>query len=79
MKHAREDYQRFQDPLKKIPYDEPVMLLRAQDMFAPATLDFWANLAETGGAEQKIVDLIKSHANEMRKWQQEHAVKIPDL
>ena len=31
MLHAREDYQRIQDPDDKIGEDEPVMLFRAQD------------------------------------------------
>ena len=41
MKHAREDYNRIQDPAGKIPENEPVFLLRGQDKFAPATLEFW--------------------------------------
>ena len=31
MIHARDDYNRIQDPAGKIPADEPVFLLRAQD------------------------------------------------
>ena len=43
MKHARDDYAHIQDPSGKIPEDEPVFLLRAQDMSAPKTLNVWAN------------------------------------
>lgn len=31
MRHAREDYNRIQDPAGKIHEDEPVFLMRAQD------------------------------------------------
>lgn len=34
MIHARDDYNRIQDPAGKIPADEPVFLLRAQDALA---------------------------------------------
>jgi hypothetical protein len=36
MIHARDDYNRIQDPMNKIPLLEPVFLLRAQDLFAAA-------------------------------------------
>jgi len=38
MKHAREDYNRIQDPDEKIPDNEPVFLLRGQDVLAPNLL-----------------------------------------
>lgn len=38
MLHARQDYNRIQDPENKIPKDEPVILFRAQDKYALAAL-----------------------------------------
>lgn len=46
MKHARADYDRIQDPAGLIPEDEPVFLLRGQDIFAPQRLRDWANAIE---------------------------------
>ena len=43
MKHARSDYDRIQDPSRIIPEDEPVFLLRAQDISAPAAVEKWAD------------------------------------
>ncbi len=38
MKHARKDYDRIQDTVGKIPENEPVFLIRGQDLAAPAAL-----------------------------------------
>jgi hypothetical protein len=79
MKHAREDYNRFQDPEGKIPADEPVFLLRAQDKVAPDVVEAWASLAEIWDADKDIVQRAREHAQAMRRWQDEHGCKIPDL
>lgn len=42
MKHARPDYNRIQDPAGLIPEDEPVFLLRGQDVLAPSLVKDWA-------------------------------------
>lgn len=79
MRHAREDYNRIQDPEGKIAEDEPVFLLRAKDITAPDTLRWWAhNLAACGG-DGKLVQLALDHANLMDKWQGENPCKLPDL
>lgn len=45
MIHARNDYQsRIQDSENKIPADEPVFLLRAQDTTAAAVIRYWVKL-----------------------------------
>lgn len=80
MRHAREDYNRFQDPAGIIPADEPVFLVRGQDLLAPATLRFWANLA----VNEKLYDIataVFKWADEMETWQRLNAGKIknPDL
>ena len=79
MKHARDDYQQIQDPSGKIPEDEPVFLLRAQDKTAPAVVVHWALQAQLVGAEKEVVDSALDQAKAMSKWQREHGMKTPDL
>lgn len=79
MKHARQDYNRIQDPEHKISEDEPVFLLRGQDMVAPEVVEFWAEKALAAGASANIVLLAKRQARNMREWQHSHKSKIPDL
>ena len=80
MKHAREDYNRIQDPENKIPEDEPVFLLRGQDFTAPATLRFWANANRMNPlADMRIITMVEQWANKMEEWQHEHGCKYADL
>lgn len=79
MKHARPDYDRIQDPEHKIPEDEPVFLLRAQDMNAPATVLYWVTLAQKNGASDDILDAACDQSDRMRNWQAKHGRKIPDM
>jgi hypothetical protein len=69
MIHARKDYARIQDPAGKIPKDEPVFLLRAQDRTATATLMFWiiANESLRDG-DPKAIKLAKRHLKRMLAW-----------
>lgn len=79
MKHAREDYNHIQDPSGKIPADEPVFLLRAQDKVAPDIVEEWAIAARKAGADNEIVNHAFEHASLMRKWQKKHGCKVPDM
>jgi len=79
VKHARDDYDRIQDPAGLIPEEEPVFLIRGQDACAPATLRFWAREAMMKGADRAIIDLVREHADAMEQWQAEHGGKVPDL
>jgi len=79
MKHAREDYNRIQDPENKIPENEPVFLLRAQDKVAPLVVEIWALVAELVGADNHIVEAAFDHSQSMREWQFEHGSKVPDM
>jgi hypothetical protein len=79
MKHAREDYNRIQDPLGKIPEDEPVFLLRASDLLAPDTVRHWADALAEAGGDDNLIQLALAHANAMDLWQAEHGFKLPDL
>ena len=76
MKHARQDYDRIQDPEGKIPADEPVFLLRAQDVFAAPTIEYWARQVESYGGSPNIVKLAREQSLRMAKWPKH---KIPDL
>lgn len=79
MKHAREDYGRIQDPAGLIPEDEPVFVIRGQDLVAPAVLRFYADQAEAIGASAELVARVRGHAETMEKWQRDVARKVPDL
>jgi hypothetical protein len=79
MKHAREDYNRIQDPENIIPADEPVFLLRGKDICAPTAIQAWADDAERHGAAKNIVDAARNHAEVMKQWQADHECQIPDM
>lgn len=79
MKHARNDYAAIQDPRGLIPEDEPVFLLRAQDVTAPAVVEYWVMKARDAGALKNITEAAKNQAEAMREWQREHGIKIPDM
>jgi hypothetical protein len=79
MKHARADYAHIQDLTGRIPEDEPVFLIRAQDIAGPAAVLCWANVAEKNGAGKGMVEAARAQAKEMWNWQQEHGSKVPDL
>lgn len=82
MKHAREDYNRIQDPQGLIPKNEPVFLLRGQDMFAPDLVRRWAtmysNTNDPAYTHEMWLAVVKL-ADEMEKWQKSHKVKFPDM
>lgn len=79
MKHARTDYAAIQDPRGLIPEDEPVFLLRAQDVCAPFAVLEWAFQAERHGANRIMVESAKKQAQLMRDWQTQQGMKIPDM
>lgn len=76
MLHAREDYNRIQDPENKIPEDEPVFLIRAQDKVGADAVRAWASFAEAVGASFEIVRIAREHADKMEAW---YIHKTPDL
>lgn len=78
MKFTREDYnQRIIDTAGKIPDDEPVFLLRAQDVHAPETLIHYTKLLiEAGNIE--MAEELRAHARKMIVWQKSVRVHTPD-
>lgn len=79
MKHARSDYDQIQDPSGKIPIEEPVFLLRAQDSLAPAIVEEWAKRLKKLLGDSKMTQLAEDQASKMRDWQSKYGSKFPDL
>ncbi len=78
MKFTRQDYnERIVDKAGKIPMDEPVFLLRAQDAYAPSTLRYYAKLLEEDG-NKEMAEELRNHAYQMVVWQKSVRVHLPD-
>ena len=75
MKHIREDYQRIQDPAGLIPEDEPVLLLRAQDVLGCEAARYYAELCKLH-QKPKDAEHAQKHADAMMAWSTK---KIPDV
>ena len=70
MQHLREDYNvRIQDAANVIPTDEPVFLLRGQDIFAPALLLDWAKQLRLAGGDPEHARKVEDWAQKMIDWQ----------
>lgn len=76
MRHAREDYQRIQDPAGLIPENEPVFLFRAQDKFTSTILTIYANLVEAASGDPELVTRVRNHVVLIDAWPKK---KLPDL
>jgi hypothetical protein len=69
MQHARPDYNRIQDPENKIPKNEPVFLLRGQDVSAPDAVEAWADANQRNGGDPDLTRKARAQAQRMRDWQ----------
>lgn len=79
MKFSRSDYNgRIVDLDNKIPEDEPVFLLRAQDQLAPKLLLKWATAVRLSGGDPLMARAAEDQAQSMIEWQQSHGCKTPD-
>ena len=76
MIHAREDYQRIQDPDNKIPEDEPVFLIRGQDKAAASTVRHYADILEAQGGAPEMVQTCRAHADLIEEYP---AKKLADM
>jgi hypothetical protein len=74
MRHARADYDRIQDPSGKIPEDEPVFLIRAQDATAAEVIRYWASLQPEG----RLKDLAEIQAKAMEDWPHKKTADAPE-
>jgi hypothetical protein len=79
MKHAREDYNRIQDPAGLIPDDEPVFLLRAKDKTAPNIVREWARQHRQNGGAWDVCENAIGQAARMEAWQLEHGAQLADV
>lgn len=69
MLHARDDYNRIQDPAGLIPEDEPVFLVRAQDPVAIQTLEAYvAATKKLPTYDPDLVRLVEDHIARMAEW-----------
>ena len=68
MIHTRKDYDRIQDPENKIPEDEPVFLLRAQDQIAAEVVRYWEKLHIARGGNFDIAKSALKLADLMDDW-----------
>jgi hypothetical protein len=64
------------DPI--IPEDEPVFLIRGQDLAAIPAAEAWCEAAEALGADPAIVETVRLHVEVVRTWQAENIAKVPD-
>ncbi|MBN9441144.1 hypothetical protein [Bosea sp. (in: a-proteobacteria)] len=81
MKHARSDYDTIQQistngTTRQIPVDEPVFLIRGQDVVGGDAVRAWAALAEAEGASPDILKAAREHAMKMDAWPKK---KVPDM
>lgn len=79
MIHARQDYQRIQDPDNKIPMNEPVFLLRGQDILAPEVIAFWNMLYKRRGGDPNVVKLVEAHIEKIEEYQKINPIKLADI
>ena len=91
MIHARNDYNRIQDPAVNDPSllsegstpigeDEPVFLIRARDLLGPETVRAWADAYVKLGAlcDPVTHQAVIEWADRMEEWQNENECKAPD-
>ena len=77
MKFERKDYQRrIVDLENVIPADEPVFLLRGQDIYAAKVIRVWASLVAQGDGDPRAVEAAIRIADDMDSWP---VHKEPDL
>lgn len=81
MFHARPDYQqRIIDKDDLIPADEPVFLLRAQDMHAEMALRYYAELIRSDeNVPAGFLYSLLTHADRFHHWPQKASPDVPDI
>lgn len=64
------------DKPRMVPFDEPVFLIRGQDVVGGDAVRAWADLAERAGAGPDILKAAREHAGRFDAWP---VKKVPDL
>ncbi|MGA2412675.1 MAG: hypothetical protein ABSG46_20120 [Candidatus Binataceae bacterium] len=70
-------YGRITTEKGSIPEDEPVFLLRAQDVCAVPTMEAYVNECEMRGSPQSHLDGIDEAIARFEAWQRDHSVHTP--
>ena len=81
MLHARKDYnRRIQDSENIIGADEPVFLLRAQDiLMLPMLHQYLRRLRKLTDYDKFMEVAVLKHITRTKKWQKQHEPKAPDV
>lgn len=74
-KIERERFANGEGPLAKAHPNEPIFILRGQDMIAADAVEWWANHASLNGVHPDKVREARDLAEEMRTWPKQ---KLPD-
>lgn len=78
MKHARKDYnRRIQDADQKIPINEPVFLIRGQDLVGAEVVRFWAQRTKEKGGDSRLIRKVLRHAKKMEDWPRKKVADCP--
>lgn len=64
--------------LEKVPEDEPIFIIRAQDAMALSVISTWIVGAIRQGVNLDKVLSAHHHWESIAIWQQEHPPKLPD-
>jgi hypothetical protein len=73
MIHARIDYtERIQDSAGLIPEDEPVFLIRGQDIVGADAVRQWARLHRINGGSDLLYASAMRQADHMERWAKVH-------
>lgn len=79
MIHARPDYNRIQDPAGLIPADEPVLLIRGQDILAPEMAAYYRNLTRDMGGDEDVLNYVMDQEVRIQEWQRVNGMKRADV
>jgi hypothetical protein len=63
---------------EKADLDEPLFVLRAQDVIAPIIVELYALHCAGRRVNQAKVESVRKAARAMRVWQESHPTKVPD-
>lgn len=66
------------ETLAKAADDEPIFVLRAQDVLAPEVIEHWAAYAELLDVNPVKIKEARLVARQMREWQEHRGKKVPD-
>lgn len=64
--------------LARMPDDEPVFVLRAQDRAATRAIEAWIEAASFLGANVEKLHGAEDHRQAFLRWQVDHTTKVPD-